>query len=189
MYGCNKLYCEQLGRYYARHYKQLAAEPRERARRFPRGPLPGPDLGGDGAVRRHLRLRARDDSRRGAGASRTRASCGRTRAFRSWRCPTASTRCCARRGAARGADADRLQRRRVHPDGRRDPRRWSLRAFPDAEITSTSTRSARASSTPGRPTSTTAPRGATGASPPRYDFDRAFADYLIPTIRERYSRG
>jgi nucleoside-diphosphate-sugar epimerase len=27
MYGCNKLYCEQLGRYYAHHYKQLAAEP------------------------------------------------------------------------------------------------------------------------------------------------------------------
>jgi threonine 3-dehydrogenase len=26
MYGCNKLYCEQLGHYYARHYKQLAAE-------------------------------------------------------------------------------------------------------------------------------------------------------------------
>jgi nucleoside-diphosphate-sugar epimerase len=26
MYGCNKLYCEHLGDYYARHYKQLAAE-------------------------------------------------------------------------------------------------------------------------------------------------------------------
>jgi threonine 3-dehydrogenase len=26
MYGCNKLYCEQLGRYYALHYKQLAAD-------------------------------------------------------------------------------------------------------------------------------------------------------------------
>lgn len=26
MYGANKLYCEQLGNYYARHYKQLAAE-------------------------------------------------------------------------------------------------------------------------------------------------------------------
>ena len=26
MYGCNKLYCEHLGRYYDRHYKQLAAE-------------------------------------------------------------------------------------------------------------------------------------------------------------------
>jgi nucleoside-diphosphate-sugar epimerase len=40
MYGCNKLYCEHLGRYYARHYQQLAAEPRAgrvdfRAVRFP----------------------------------------------------------------------------------------------------------------------------------------------------------
>jgi nucleoside-diphosphate-sugar epimerase len=26
MYGCNKLYCEHLGRYYAKHYKQLAAQ-------------------------------------------------------------------------------------------------------------------------------------------------------------------
>jgi nucleoside-diphosphate-sugar epimerase len=26
MYGANKLYCEHLGRYYAHHYKQLAAE-------------------------------------------------------------------------------------------------------------------------------------------------------------------
>ena len=40
MYGCNKLYCEQLGRYYARHYKQLSADPPRarvdfRAIRFP----------------------------------------------------------------------------------------------------------------------------------------------------------
>jgi nucleoside-diphosphate-sugar epimerase len=40
MYGCNKLYCEQLGHYYARHYKQLAAAPAAgrvdfRAVRFP----------------------------------------------------------------------------------------------------------------------------------------------------------
>jgi len=26
MYGCNKLYCEHLGRYYARHYRQLAKD-------------------------------------------------------------------------------------------------------------------------------------------------------------------
>jgi threonine 3-dehydrogenase len=26
MYGCNKLYCEQLGHYYARYYKQLSAD-------------------------------------------------------------------------------------------------------------------------------------------------------------------
>ena len=40
MYGCNKLYCEHLGHYYAHHYKQLAAEPLSgkidfRAIRFP----------------------------------------------------------------------------------------------------------------------------------------------------------
>ncbi len=40
MYGCNKLYGEQLGRYYARHYRQLAADARPggvdfRAIRFP----------------------------------------------------------------------------------------------------------------------------------------------------------
>lgn len=40
MYGCNKLYCEQLGRYYGEHYKQLAADPAVRkvdfrAIRFP----------------------------------------------------------------------------------------------------------------------------------------------------------
>ncbi len=39
MYGCNKLYCEHLGRYFAKHYRQLAAgEPSGvdfRAIRFP----------------------------------------------------------------------------------------------------------------------------------------------------------
>lgn len=40
MYGCNKLYCEHLGRYFARHYRQLAAEEEKRgvdfrAIRFP----------------------------------------------------------------------------------------------------------------------------------------------------------
>jgi threonine 3-dehydrogenase len=39
MYGCNKLYCEHLGRYYAKHYKQLSADANPhvdfRAVRFP----------------------------------------------------------------------------------------------------------------------------------------------------------
>lgn len=40
MYGCNKLYCEQLGRYYSRHYRQLALDAQEkgvdfRSIRFP----------------------------------------------------------------------------------------------------------------------------------------------------------
>src|SRR5262249_59522496 len=48
MYGCNKLYCEQLGAYYAGHYKQLSADAIARVDvrcgRFPgqtsAGPLP-----------------------------------------------------------------------------------------------------------------------------------------------------
>lgn len=40
MYGCNKLYCEHLGRYYSKHYRQLAADARTggvdfRSIRFP----------------------------------------------------------------------------------------------------------------------------------------------------------
>ncbi len=40
MYGCNKLYAEQLGRYYARYYRQLAVKPQDvgvdfRSIRFP----------------------------------------------------------------------------------------------------------------------------------------------------------
>ena len=41
MYGCNKLYCEQLGRYYARHYKQLSADAATRRVDFRCGPFPG----------------------------------------------------------------------------------------------------------------------------------------------------
>ena len=92
MYGCNKLYCEQLGRYYARHYKQLSADatPRVdfRCVRFP-GLISAVTM----PVGRHVGLRAGDDPRGGEGASRTPASCGPTRRSRSWRCPTASTRC------------------------------------------------------------------------------------------------
>ena len=40
MYGCNKLYCEHLGRYYSQYYRQLAVEPEKhgidfRSVRFP----------------------------------------------------------------------------------------------------------------------------------------------------------
>ena len=39
MYGCNKLYCEQLGDYYSRHYKQLAEGDAERQGRLPLRPV------------------------------------------------------------------------------------------------------------------------------------------------------
>src|SRR5215467_1481182 len=41
MYGCNKLYCEQLGRYYTRFYKQLAADAASRRVDFRSVRFPG----------------------------------------------------------------------------------------------------------------------------------------------------
>ncbi len=67
MYGCNKLYCEQLGRYYARHYKQLAADDAGGSRRFPRAAFPGLISAVTVPSGRHLRLRAGDAARRGPG--------------------------------------------------------------------------------------------------------------------------
>ena len=81
------------GRYYARHYKQLAAE-RPREGRLPLAALPRADLGRHGAQRRHVRLRPGDDPRGGRRASPTPASSGRTRASRSWPCPTRWRRSC-----------------------------------------------------------------------------------------------
>ena len=92
MYGCNKLYCEQLGRYYAQHYKQLAAERASGRVDFRSVRFPGLISAVTMPVGRDVRLRARDDPR-GGQESRMRASSGPTRGFRSWPCPTASRRC------------------------------------------------------------------------------------------------
>jgi threonine 3-dehydrogenase len=92
MYGCNKLYCEQLGTYYARHYKQLAKPSRERRVDFRCVRFPGlisaqtvPSGGTSDYAPEMIHAAARK-------GRRTPASCGRTRASRSWRCPTAWTR-------------------------------------------------------------------------------------------------
>ena len=153
------------GRYYARHYKQLSVDVAPRVD-FRARAVSRPDLGGDDAVRRHVGLRAGDDPRRGAGASRTPASCGRTRRFRSWRCPTPSTRCCRwRRRRAQRADADGVQPAARSARRRRQIREVVLAAFPERRRSRiTSTTSGRGSSTRGRPTWTTRPRAPTGAS-------------------------
>ena len=65
MYGCNKLYCEQLGRYYARHYKQLSADVARRVD-FRAVRFPGLISALTTPVGRHLRLRAGDDPCGGA---------------------------------------------------------------------------------------------------------------------------
>ena len=181
MYGCNKLYCEHLGRYYARFYKQLAAHAAGRVDfrcvRFP-GLISAMTL----PVRRHLRLRAGDDSRRGA----RRAVC-LLRAPRH----ADSVHGDARRGrraaaladgAARAADPHGLQ-----PVRRSAPRAQEIHdvvaaAFPAARRSpGRSTRSGRRSWIRGPRTWTTRRRAATGASRRRTISGRAFAEYLIPT--------
>ncbi len=134
--------------------------------RLPRHPLPRPHLGLHGPVGRHVGLRPRDDPRR-----RLRQALRLLRearrpdplhgdARRRRRAPP------ARRRAAREADEDRLQHRRVRTVGSGGPgdRREGLSRTPRSRRRST--RSARESSTAGPPTSTTPRPGRTGASLP-----------------------
>jgi nucleoside-diphosphate-sugar epimerase len=110
MYGCNKLYCEQLGRYYAKYYKQLAAETQAgrvdfRCLRFP-GLISAVTLPSGGTSDygpEMLHAAAQGEPVHGD------ARCGR-------RADDAGG------GAARAAHADGLQRRRVQSIRRRDSR-------------------------------------------------------------------
>ncbi len=188
MYGCNKLYCEQLGRYYARHYKQLAAERAAgrvdfRCLRFP-GLISAMTVPAGGTsdyapemihaaakgepyacfVRPDTRIpfmAMPDGDRRAAGAG------GR---------------------AARTPDPHRLQRPRVQPVGRRDARHRARGVpgrrdqLPGRRETAGHRRFA------GRPTSTTPRPARDWGFAPRYDLASAFTGYLIPTIRARYRR-
>ena len=120
--------------------------------------------------------------------SRTPASSGRTRGFRSWRCPTASTRC-SRWPPRRG----RASRRPPTTSGAFAPtadevRDEVLRAFPGADITYQvdQKRQGIVDSWP-EDVDDGAARADWGFAP-RHDFASAFREYLIPTIRGRYSR-
>jgi hypothetical protein len=120
MYGCNKLYCEHLGRYYAGHYKQLAVETLSgkvdfRCVRFPGliSAITVPSGGTSDYAPEMLHAAAQGKP--------TTASCGPTPGFPSWPCPTVSKRCW--RWLAQGpADPRRLQRRVLQPLGRPGPR-------------------------------------------------------------------
>ena len=165
MYGCNKLYCEHLGRYYARHYKQLAAETLSgkvdfRCVRFPGliSAMTVPSGGTSDYAPEMLHAAAQ--------GSPTPASSGPTRGSRSWRCPTAS-----RRSLRLAAAPRESLTRTVYNVGAFNPsadeiRARVLAAFPGRRHHATRpTSSGSRSSTPGRPTSTTPRPAATGASP------------------------
>jgi nucleoside-diphosphate-sugar epimerase len=187
MYGCNKLYCELLGGYYARHYKQLAAEPQSgrvdfRCVRFPGliSAITTPSGGTSDYAPEMIHAAAngepydcfvRPDTRipfmampDGVDALLTLAA----------------------------APRDRLQRSSYNV-GAFNPSAQEIyevvaRAFPDARIAwkTDAKRQAIVDSWPADVDDAAARRD-WGFSP-QYDFDRAFREYLIPTIRARYSR-
>ena len=184
MYGCNKLYCEELGRYYARHYKQLSADlvPRVdfRSVRFPglisANTLPAggtsdyaPEMIHAAAKNEPYACFVRPDTTipfmvmpDAANALQTLASTPRERLTR-----TAYNVGAFSRSAEAICDVVRA-------------------AFPDAEITYRIDRKRQGivDSWPAD-VDDSAARADWGFAP-AYDFERAFREYLIPTIGNYY---
>jgi nucleoside-diphosphate-sugar epimerase len=185
MYGCNKLYCEQLGNYYARHYKQLAAEPAAgkvdfRCLRFPglisaqTVPSGGtsdyaPEMIHAAAKGEAYACFVRPDTRipfmampDGVEALLTLAQAPRDGLTRT-----------AYNVSAFNPSAEEI-------------RDIVLTAFPGADLSwqNDVRRQGIVDSWPADVDDTAARRDWGFA--PRFDFERAFAEYLIPTIRKRY---
>jgi threonine 3-dehydrogenase len=185
MYGANKLYCEQLGRYYARHYKQLSAEPLSgkvdfRAVRFPglisAATVPSGGTSDYAPEMIHAAARGepyacfvRPDTQipfmvmpDGVEALITLAEAPRERLTQT-----------AYNVAAFNPTAAEIER-------------VVRQAFPRAEITYVNDikRQGIVDSWPAAVDDSAARRDWGFA--PQYDFGRAFSEYLIPAIRERY---
>lgn len=187
MYGCNKLYCEHLGRYYARHYRQLAAETEPfsvdfRAIRFPglisavTVPSGGtsdyaPEMLHAAATGQPYDCFVREDT-----------------AMPFMAMPDAVAALCALAAAPR----DRLTRLVYNVTAfsftAAQFRDRVLSVFPDARITfrPDPRRQAIVDSWPADVDDSAARRDWNFS--PAYDLDRAFTEYLVPTIRQRYAR-
>jgi len=186
MYGCNKLYCEQLGDYYARHYKQLSADAvcrvDFRGVRFPGliSAMTVPSGGTSDYAPEMIHAAAKGDAYQcfvrpdttipfmampdGVEALLTLAGVDRAKLTRSTYNLTAFSRSAA------------------------DIRDVVVRAFPRASIEYAvdTKRQSIVDSWPADVDDGAARRDWGFA--PKYDFERAFHDYLIPSIRERYAR-
>ena len=186
MYGCNKLYCEMLGDYYARHYKQLAAETQSgkvdfRCVRFPGliSALTVPSGGTSDYAPEMIHAAAKGEP------------------YACFVRPDARIPFMAMPDGVEAlltlaaAPRDRL-RRSAYNVGAFNPSAGEIRdvvlqAFPDADISWSTDRKRQAivDSWPAD-VNDEAARHDWGFAP-RYDFARAFSEYLIPTIRKRYS--
>ena len=184
MYGCNKLYCEQLGRYYTRHYKQLSADAVRRVDfrsvRFPGliSAVTTPSGGTSDYAPEMIHAAAKGDP------------------YACFVRPDTTIPFMAMPDAVdalvtlAAVPSDRLTRtaynvRAFNPSAA-DIRAVVLQAFPDATITYTvdDKRQGIVDSWPADVDDSAARRDWGFA--PAYDFDRAFREYLIPTIRRRY---
>jgi threonine 3-dehydrogenase len=186
MYGCNKLYCEQLGRYYARHYKQLAAEHASgrvdfRSVRFPGliSALTVPSGGTSDYAPEMMHAAARGEPYACFVRPDTRIPFmampdAVETLLRLASVPRANLTRTAYNVSAFNPSADEI-------------RAVVERSFPAARITwdIDTQRQSIVDSWPADVDVSAARRD--WEFTPRYDFESAFRDYLIPKIRERYS--
>ena len=186
MYGCNKLYCEQLGTYYARHYKQLAAEPSSgkvdfRSVRFPGliSAMTVPSGGTSDYAPEMIHAAAKGESYGCFVRPDTRIPFmampdGVDALLRLAAAPRQALSRTAYNVAAFNPSAEEI-------------RDVVLKAFPGADITwqNDVKRQGIVDSWPADVDDSAARRDWGFA--PRYDFRRAFDEYLIPRIRERYA--
>lgn len=184
MYGCNKLYCEHLGRYYSRFYKQLSAHAMGlldfRCVRFPGliSALTVPAGGTSDYAPEMIHAAARGVPY----ACFVRPDT--TIPFMAM--PDAIEALLALAAAPRDALTRTAYNLGAFSPSANEIRAAAVRAFPDARITfqPDQKRQAIVDSWPSAVDDSRA-RADWGFSP-RYDFAGAFDDYLIPTIRGRY---
>jgi len=185
MYGCNKLYCEHLGRYYARHYKQLAAEPLAgrvdfRSVRFPGliSAVTVPSGGTSDFAPEMLHAAAEGQPYACFVRPDTRIP------FMTM--PDGVEALLRLAAAPKGALTRTVYNVTAFNPSAEEIRRRVLEAFPKAEITFAphEQRQRIVDSWPADVDDSAARRDWGFA--PRYDEARAFSEYLVPTIRERY---
>jgi threonine 3-dehydrogenase len=185
MYGCNKLYCEQLGRYYTCHYKQLSADAATRRVDFRSVRFPGlisamtvPSGGTSDYAPEMIHSAARGEPY----VCFVRADT--TIPFMAMPDGVQALLTLA------SAPRERLTRTEYNL-GAFNPSAGEIRdvvlaAFPKASITYNvdDKRQGIVDSWPAD-VDDSAARADWGFAP-AYDFERAFSEYLIPTIRSRY---
>ena len=187
MYGCNKLYCEQLGEYYARHYKQLSADSMAgrvdfRSVRFPGliSAMTVPSGGTSDYAPEMIHAAAKGEPyacfvRPDAQIPFMAMPDGVAALLTLAAAPKASLTQTTYNLGAFAPTADAV-------------RREVLAAFPGADLSFKvdTKRQGIVDSWPADVDDSAARRDWGFA--PQYDFTRAFRDYLIPEIKSRYSR-